>query len=127
MFKLLLGHLVVSLLGGTSFSSLLSPLSHFSLLTSLTPLFSPRTHNVTYRATIINGQISSNHKVLITGIGGGVALLSMQICIAKGAHVYVTSGSEEKIERAVKMGAKDGVSYRLREFLSLFGEVLTDV
>jgi hypothetical protein len=43
----------------------------------------------------------------------------MQLCIAKGAHVYIMSGFEEKIGRAVNIGAKGGVSYRLREFLSL--------
>ncbi|KAG7098313.1 hypothetical protein E1B28_000274 [Marasmius oreades] len=65
-----------------------------------------------WRATMINGLVSANQNVLITGIGGGVALTALQLCIAKGANVYVTSGSPEKIEKAKKLGAKGGVSYK---------------
>jgi NADPH:quinone reductase-like Zn-dependent oxidoreductase len=57
--------------------------------------------------------VKSGDNILITGIGGGVALLAMQICIAKGANVYVTSSSEDKIKKAMELGAKGGVNYRL--------------
>lgn len=50
--------------------------------------------------------------MLVTGIGGGVAILALQICVALGANVYVTSGSEEKIQQAIKLGAKGGVNYK---------------
>ena len=36
----------------------------------------------------------------------------MQICLAKGANVYVTSGNEEKIQKAVSLGAKGGANYK---------------
>ncbi|EEB91747.1 hypothetical protein MPER_09846 [Moniliophthora perniciosa FA553] len=61
---------------------------------------------------MINGQVSAGQNVLITGIGGGVALVALQLCLGKGANVFVTSGSPEKIERAKKLGAKGGVSYK---------------
>ncbi len=51
-------------------------------------------------------------KVLITGIGGGVALFVLQFAIASGAQVFVTSGSDEKIERAKRLGALGGVNYK---------------
>jgi NADPH:quinone reductase-like Zn-dependent oxidoreductase len=50
--------------------------------------------------------------VLVTGIGGGVALMVLQFAVARGANVYVTSSSEEKISRAVKLGARGGVNYK---------------
>jgi len=50
--------------------------------------------------------------VLITGIGGGAALFALQFAIAAGANAYVTSGSEEKIQMAVSMGARAGVNYK---------------
>ncbi|KAF9257984.1 NAD(P)-binding protein [Marasmius fiardii PR-910] len=65
-----------------------------------------------WRATMINGLVSADQNVLITGIGGGVALTALQLCIAKGANVFVTSGSPEKIQKAEKLGAKGGVSYK---------------
>ncbi|KAI0362574.1 NAD-P-binding protein [Trametes cingulata] len=65
-----------------------------------------------WRAAMINGQVKQGDNVLITGIGGGVALLALQLCVARGANVYVTSGSQDKIQKAVKLGAKGGVSYK---------------
>jgi len=40
----------------------------------------------------------------------------MQICLAKGANVYVTSGSEEKIQKAVALGATGGANYKDSKF-----------
>ncbi|KAI0823601.1 NAD-P-binding protein [Trametes gibbosa] len=65
-----------------------------------------------WRATMVNGAVQSGDNVLITGIGGGVALIALQLCIARGANVYVTSGNADKIRRAVALGAKGGVSYK---------------
>ncbi|KUJ16648.1 NAD(P)-binding protein [Mollisia scopiformis] len=50
--------------------------------------------------------------VLITGIGGGVALNVLQFAVALGMNAYVTSGSQEKLDKAKSMGAKGGVSYK---------------
>jgi NADPH:quinone reductase-like Zn-dependent oxidoreductase len=49
---------------------------------------------------------------LVTGISGGVALFALQFAVAAGAHVYVTSSSSDKIEKAIKLGAKGGVNYK---------------
>ena len=69
---------------------------------------------------MINARVQSGHNVLITGIGGGVALLALQLCVALGANVYVTSGSEDKIRKAVALGAKGGVSYRDGKFIHAY-------
>lgn len=50
--------------------------------------------------------------VLITGIGGGVALMALQFAVQRGAYVYVTSSSQEKLDKAIKLGAKNGVNYK---------------
>jgi NADPH:quinone reductase-like Zn-dependent oxidoreductase len=69
-------------------------------------------HAGLFRAAIVKGRVSSGQNVLITGIGGGVAILALQLCVAKGANVYVTSGSEDKIRQAVELGAKGGANYK---------------
>lgn len=46
------------------------------------------------------------------GIGGGVAIQALQLAVAAGANVWVTSGDKAKIDRAKSMGAKGGVSYK---------------
>jgi len=36
----------------------------------------------------------------------------MQLCIAMGASVYVTSGHAEKIQKAIQAGATAGANYK---------------
>ncbi|EGD87314.1 hypothetical protein H112_05853 [Trichophyton rubrum D6] len=55
---------------------------------------------------------STGAAILITGIGGGVALMALRFAAARGADVYVTSSSEEKIKQAVELGARGGVNYK---------------
>ncbi|KAI1811851.1 NAD(P)-binding protein [Poronia punctata] len=59
-----------------------------------------------------SGNATAGSNILVTGIGGGVALQVLQFAVALGCNVYVTSGSAAKIERAKELGAKGGVSYR---------------
>lgn len=65
-----------------------------------------------YRALFTRGQVKAGETVLIPGIGSGVALFVLQMAVAVGAKVYVTSSSEEKIEKAKQLGAAGGVNYR---------------
>jgi zinc-binding alcohol dehydrogenase/oxidoreductase len=67
-----------------------------------------------YRALITRGNLQKGETVLIPGIGSGVALFALQLAVAKGANVFVTSSSEEKIEKAKKLGAVGSVNYRLK-------------
>jgi zinc-binding alcohol dehydrogenase/oxidoreductase len=73
-----------------------------------------------YRALFTKGRVTPKSRVLISGIGGGVALLILQMALAAGAEVYVTSGSDEKIDKAVKLGAKLGVNYNISGWHKLF-------
>lgn len=66
-----------------------------------------------YRATMVQGMIQHGDMVLITGIGGGVATMAMQFALAAGATVWVTSGSDAKLERARVLGATGGVNYNV--------------
>ena len=64
-----------------------------------------------YRALFSRAKVEKGERVLITGIGGGVALFALQFALAAGAQVAVTSGSPEKLERAVALGAEAGFLY----------------
>jgi NADPH:quinone reductase-like Zn-dependent oxidoreductase len=44
----------------------------------------------------------------------------LKMALAAGAEVYVTSGSDEKIEKAVALGAKLGVNYTISGWYKLF-------
>lgn len=65
-----------------------------------------------FRAAFTKGEVSPGMKVLVTGIGGGVAIFALQFCLAAGAKVWVTSGSEEKLKAAKALGAEGGVIYK---------------
>lgn len=69
-----------------------------------------------WRVLFTRCQIKAGERVLITGIGGGVALMVLQLAIAAGAEVFVNSGSDEKIAKAVALGAKGGANYRLPDW-----------
>ena len=65
-----------------------------------------------HRAAVINAGAEKGRNILITGGGGGVALLAVQLSVAKGANVFVTSGSDEKIQKLLPFGVKGGVNYK---------------
>ncbi|HNE29330.1 MAG TPA: zinc-binding dehydrogenase [Saprospiraceae bacterium] len=69
-----------------------------------------------WRALFTRCQLKAGERVLITGIGGGVALTALQMAVAAGAEVFVSSGSDEKIAKAVALGAKGGANYRLADW-----------
>lgn len=71
-----------------------------------------------YRALASRGDLQPEERVLITGIGGGVATLALLIARRLGARVVVTSGSEEKLERARALGAEAGVNYRSGDWVA---------
>ncbi len=64
-----------------------------------------------YRAAVTQGEVGPGQRVLVTGIGGGVALAALQIALARGAEVHVTSGDPAKLERARALGAQVGALY----------------
>ncbi|GIV44519.1 MAG: alcohol dehydrogenase [Bacteroidia bacterium] len=65
-----------------------------------------------YRALFTRGEAKPNENILITGVGGGVALFAFQMAVAIGANVWVTSGKSEKIQKAIQLGAKGGANYK---------------
>jgi zinc-binding alcohol dehydrogenase/oxidoreductase len=86
-----------------------------------------------YRALITRGKVREGESVFIPGIGGGVATFLLQIAVCLGARVVVSSGSDEKIQKAVSLGAVAGVNYkgtdwdsRVREWLGSGYDVCID-
>lgn len=68
-----------------------------------------------YRACFARGELSENDVVLITGIGGGVQTFVLLYVKAVGAKAIVTSGSDEKLQRAWSMGADVCINYKKSE------------
>lgn len=75
-----------------------------------------------YRALFKKGGLKSGERVLISGVGGGVATFLMQWAKYAGAEVYVTSGSDDKIKKAIDYGASFGVNYREKDWYTQLNE-----
>jgi len=69
-------------------------------------------HLTAWRMLFGKRPLRAGETVLIVGIGGGVAVASLQLARLAGARVIVTSSSDDKIARAIEMGAAGGVNYR---------------
>ncbi len=75
-----------------------------------------------WRALISRGELHVGERVLVTGVGGGVALFALQFAAAHAAEVWVTSSSAEKIARAVELGARGGANYTESDWAAKLGK-----
>ena len=64
-----------------------------------------------WRMVVTRAQVKAGENVLIQGIGGGVAVAALQIAKARGARVWVTSSSDEKLAKAAAIGADEMLNY----------------
>ncbi len=71
----------------------------------------PLAYLTAYRAVVRQANVQSGHVVLITGIGGGVALAAFDIARALGARVYATTGSDDKLLKFGLLGGNGGTIY----------------
>ena len=64
-----------------------------------------------WMATLGQRGVGKADTVLVQGTGG-VSVFSLQFAAAAGAHVIVTSSSDDKLAHARSIGAGDGINYR---------------
>jgi NADPH:quinone reductase-like Zn-dependent oxidoreductase len=65
----------------------------------------PLVFETAYRMLATKAKLQEDEWVLVWGIGGGVSTACLAIAKAVGARVIVTSGSDDKLERARELGA----------------------
>jgi NADPH:quinone reductase-like Zn-dependent oxidoreductase len=63
------------------------------------------THLTAWRMLVTRAGLVEGDPVLITGIGGGVALAALNICRHFGCRTIVTSRHQSKLDRAAELGA----------------------
>ena len=84
-----------------------------------------------WRMVVTRAAVREGDDVLIWGIGGGVAQQALQIARSRGARVWVTSGSDEKLARARELGAHETLNHHtqdvVREIRSRTGKRGVDV
>jgi len=64
-----------------------------------------------WNALMVSGAVKAGDTVLTLGTGG-VSLFALQFARLAGARVIATSSSDDKLARARKLGASDGINYK---------------
>ena len=70
-----------------------------------------------YRALFSRGGLVAGETVLVLGAGSGVSTFAVQLAVQAGARVLVTSSADEKIGRAVELGAERGINYSSEDWV----------
>ena len=83
----------------------------------------PLVYETAYRMLVTKAALAAGEWVLIWGIGGGVATAAFEIARAIGARTIVTSGSDEKLERAREWGADVTVNHRTGDVAAAAKEI----
>jgi NADPH:quinone reductase-like Zn-dependent oxidoreductase len=68
-------------------------------------------HVTAWRMLMTRARIRPGERILIHGIGGGVAVAALQFAKMTGAEVYVTSSSNDKLSHAKRLGADHTLNY----------------
>jgi NADPH:quinone reductase-like Zn-dependent oxidoreductase len=63
-----------------------------------------------WHALVGEGSLKAGDTVLVQGTGG-VSIFALQLAHLHGARVIATSSSDDKLARALKLGASDGINY----------------
>jgi NADPH:quinone reductase-like Zn-dependent oxidoreductase len=64
-----------------------------------------------WRMLVSQAKLRAGEDLLILGVGGGVSSTAVQIGKLCGARVFVTSSSDEKLQRARELGADECINY----------------
>ncbi len=67
-----------------------------------------------WHALAVSGNVKAGETVLTLGTGG-VSIFALQFAKLFGARVIVTSGSDEKLEKARGLGVDETINYKTRE------------
>ncbi len=78
----------------------------------------PLTTLTAWRMLTNRARLKAGETVLIWGVGGGVGMAALQIAVHLGAGAIVTSGSDAKLETAVRLGAAVAVNHRTADVVA---------
>ncbi len=72
---------------------------------------------VTANETIFElGKLSAGQRIMIHAGGSGVGTAGIQMANLIGAEIWTTAGSEKKLQKAMELGAKEGINYKIHDF-----------
>jgi NADPH:quinone reductase-like Zn-dependent oxidoreductase len=75
-----------------------------------------------WRMLVTQARLRAGEDLLILGVGGGVSSAAVQIGKLCGARVWVTSSSDDKLERARALGADEWINYAKEDWVKVIGQ-----
>jgi NADPH:quinone reductase-like Zn-dependent oxidoreductase len=75
-----------------------------------------------WRMLVTQARLRAGEDLLILGVGGGVSSAAVQVGKLCGARVWVTSSSDDKLERARALGADECINYATDDWVRVIGE-----
>jgi len=71
-----------------------------------------------WQMVVRKAEVRAGQTVLVQAAGSGVSSAAIQICKMLGARVITTTGTDEKAERAKKLGADEVIVYTTQDFVA---------
>jgi putative PIG3 family NAD(P)H quinone oxidoreductase len=71
----------------------------------------------------MTAHLAKGERFLVHGGAGGIGTMAIQLAAARGAEVYATAGSPEKLELCRTLGATYVIDYREDDFVEVLSEV----
>jgi NADPH:quinone reductase-like Zn-dependent oxidoreductase len=71
-----------------------------------------------WQMVVLKGQVARGQTVLVQAAGSGVSSAAIQIAKLYGARVIATTSTDEKAERAKKLGADHVINYATQDFVA---------
>lgn len=78
-----------------------------------------------WRSVVVEGKVKAGDTVLLQGTGG-VSIYALQFCKMLGATTIITSSSDEKLEKAQRLGADHLINYQSEPKWGKKAKAITD-
>jgi tumor protein p53-inducible protein 3 len=76
----------------------------------------PEAFLTAFQTLVQLGRLQADQTVLIHAGGSGVGTAAIQLSRGIGARVFITAGSDQKVQRCRKLGADEGINYQTSDF-----------
>jgi putative PIG3 family NAD(P)H quinone oxidoreductase len=76
----------------------------------------PEVFYTAFITLVLEGDLRANERALVHAGGSGVGTAAIQLARQRGAQVFVTAGSDDKLARCAELGADAGINYKTEDF-----------
>jgi putative PIG3 family NAD(P)H quinone oxidoreductase len=83
----------------------------------------PETFFTVWTNVFDRGRLQAGEKALFHGGTSGIGTTAIQLAAARGATVFATAGSDEKVRACEALGARRAINYRTEDFVDVVRDV----